>query len=100
MQTPSIESAFYLHRASAEHALAKAACSSKVAAIHEWLAQIYQRLAAKCQAGIAASNVPLPFPSVQSTDESQADNMPQAAPPPVANMQCETVVAPADRNID
>ena len=59
-----IEMARYQHRATTEHEMAKAPVTSEVAAIHEWLASKYERLADQCQADAMRPNVHLAFPSV------------------------------------
>ena len=62
---PLIEMARYRRSAVEEHEMAKAAVSCEAAAIHEWLALKYERLADQCQAAALTPNKPLPFPSVQ-----------------------------------
>ena len=60
-----LEMARYQHRAVVEHEMAKAAATSQTAAIHEWLALKYQRLADQCQEEATLPDGPLAFPSVQ-----------------------------------
>ena len=68
---PLIEMARYRRRADAEHDMAKATSDATVAAIHEWLAQKYDRLADRCGDDAELNDAPLPFPSVQGRESGK-----------------------------